>query len=396
MVEDECGYRYPHIDIDKCIDCSLCEKVCPELHTYELNKPFEILAAQAKDDQVFRTTASGGVCYTLANEIINRGGVVYGCSEKDFQTIRHIRIDCAEHLSLIKNSKYVHSDINHTYRAARKDLNAGRPVLFTGTPCQISGLRMFLRKPYDNLFTIDFVCHGVPPMKMLREQVLSYPEIKGIAPEDIHVDFRWKTFSRSGRPKGVRYGLRTLCATRSGAALRPLREENDVVNAYMRCFLTGISLRENCLRCPYAREERISDITAADFWGLGSEAIPSDLDASKGVSMVLINTPKGRELFNSVKNEFELRHQTFDEAKMFNRCLYAPFKRLPKRELFLKIYREKGLFAAASATDRLHRFETNKAIRLLRSNRATNNVISLCIRCVVSTRSIIRHIKKRQ
>lgn len=374
MVEDEYGYRYPQINLGKCVDCDLCKKVCPELNQITLNSPIKILAAQSKNKDVFRTTASGGVCYSLSIEIINRGGIVYGCAEKDFQTIKHIRVDCIDDLNQLKNSKYVHSDINHTYREARKDLNMGRLVLFTGTPCQISGLKMFLRKQYDNLITVDLICHGVPPMKMLREQVLSYPEVKHVKPEDIFVDFRWKSSVRSGC-HDIRYGLRTK--VRSGSSFRVIREENDIINAYMRCFQTGISLRDNCLRCPYAKRERVSDITAADFWGLGSDKIPSDLVASKGVSLLLINTKVGNDLFNSIKSDFEVRKQSYEEAKLFNRCLYAPFKYHPKRDAFLKLYKTQGLIKATTLTDSLYRFETTNIVRRCNSILILRKCISL-------------------
>ena len=203
MQEDEYGYKYPLVDYDKCIKCGLCLKVCPELNSYTLNSPQKVLAVVAKDKEIVKTTASGGFATLLSEKIIDEGGVVYGCSETNFETIGHIRVDNQKDLCKLKNSKYVHSDIRLTYREAKKDLDIGRKVLFTGTPCQISGLLGFLRKQYDNLITMDLVCHGVPPMKMLKEQVLSYPEIQNVPHEDIFVKFRWKTYSRSGCPLGV-------------------------------------------------------------------------------------------------------------------------------------------------------------------------------------------------
>ena len=295
MNPDEYGYVYPQIDLHYCINCGLCDKVCPELKDNSLNEPQSVYALVCKAKENLQNSASGGFAAILSREIIQRGGVVYGCSESNFYTIRHIRVDKEKDLSLLKNSKYVHSDIMRTYEEAKKDLTQGKKVLFTGTPCQIAGLYGYLQKTYDNLLTMDLVCHGVSPMKMLKEQVLSYPEIRKLCLNDIWVDFRWKV--RSGSHYRIHYGLRT--AVRSGDSFKVLREENDLVNAYMRCFLTGISLREHCLQCPYARKERISDITVGDFWGIG-HVVPSAMCDQSGVSLVLVNTDKGILYFESV------------------------------------------------------------------------------------------------
>lgn len=368
MEEDGCGYRYPSVDYDKCIRCGLCIKVCPELNSYDLNTPANVYAVVSKDKSIIKTTASGGFSSVLANYIISHGGVVYGCAEENFENIGHIRIDNTNNLDKIKNSKYVHSDIRLTYREAKADLDNGKEVLFTGTPCQISGLLGFLRKRYDNLLTMDLVCHGVPPMKMLREQVLSYPEVKGVPAEDIFVDFRWKEDIRSGCGS-IRFGLRT--AIRSGKQVKVVRKENDTINSYMRCFQTGISLRENCLRCPYARKERVADITAADFWGLGRDINSEMLDLN-GVSLILVNTSKGIHYFNEIKDAFAIQERTFEEAKLHNRCLSQPFERLKERDKFLKLCRENGMMTAAKATDSVHRFESNAIIQRLRKNRISN------------------------
>jgi len=368
MKEDECGYRYPFVDHNKCIKCGLCLKVCPELNSYDLNAPKNVYAVTSKDKLIIKTAASGGFSSVLANYIISRGGVVYGCSEENFEKIGHVRIDNINNLNKIKNSKYVHSDIRLTYREAKADLNKGKVVLFSGTPCQISGLLGFLRKPYNNLLTLDLVCHGVPPMKMLREQVRSYPEVRDIPSEDIIVDFRWKEKIRNGCFR-IRYGLRT--AIRNGMQMRVIRKENDTVNSYMRCFQTGISLRENCLHCPYARKERVSDITAADFWGLGRD-IDSDMFDLDGVSLVLVNSIKGTHYFNRIKDAFNIQERTFEEAKLKNRCLSQPFERLKERDNFLRLCQEKGLITAAKATDPVHCFESNTIIKFLRTNRISN------------------------
>lgn len=139
----------------------------------------------------------------------------------------------------------------------------------------------------------------------------------------------------------------------------------------MRCFQTGISLRENCLRCPYARKERVADITAADFWGLGRDINSEMLDLN-GVSLILVNTSKGIHYFNEIKDAFAIQERTFEEAKLHNRCLSQPFERLKERDKFLKLCRENGMMTAAKAIDSVHRFESNAIIQRLRKNRISN------------------------
>lgn len=368
MKEDKCGYKYPIVDINKCIKCGLCINVCPEINGYSLHSPINVFAAVAKEKSTLHTAASGGFSSILSGYIISQGGVVYGCCEDDYENIGHIRVDNIADLNRIKNSKYVHSDIRLTYREAKEDLNSRRKVLFTGTSCQISGLLGFLRKPYDNLLTMDLICHGVPPMKMLKEQVMSYSEIKNVSPKDIFVDFRWKEDTRNGCGK-IRFGLRTTI--RNGDQLKVIHKENDIINPYMRCFQTGISLRENCLRCPYARKERISDLTAADFWGLGRD-FPSDMFDLDGVSLILVSTEKGEKAFAEIKELLEIQKRTFDEAKLRNRCLSKPFERHKERDKFLKIYQKKGLIAAAKVVDPIHKFESNQIIQFARKSRISN------------------------
>ena len=369
MKEDEYGYMYPNVDYSLCVKCGLCIKVCPELNDYALNIPINVYAVAAKDKQIVKTTASGGFSTVLADNILSHGGVVYGCCEESFDKIGHIRVDDKADLYKIKNSKYVHSDTRLTFREAKEDLDRDKLVLFTGTPCQISGLLCFLRRPYDNLITMDLVCHGVPPMKMLVEQVLSYREVKNIPARDILVDFRWKESVRKGEAERVHFGLRT--AVRTGNEIKVVRTENDVVNPYMRCFQTGVSLRENCLRCPYARKERVSDLTAADFWGLGHD-IETNMFDFNGVSLILVNSIKGSDYFNEIKDSFDVQERTFEEAKLHNRCLSQPFERLTCRDKFLKISKEKGLITAAKETDPIHRFESNVIVKSLRRHRIGN------------------------
>lgn len=374
MKEDSCGFRYPKVNYEKCINCGLCIKVCPELHPVLFNAPRKIYAARTKQIETLKTSASGGVAAILASHIINQGGVVYGCCETNYLSIGHIRISSIDDLYLIQNSKYVHSDIRETFREAKTDLIAHKTVLFTGTPCQIAGLKGFLRKEYENLFTMDIVCHGVPPMKLLEEQILSYPIIREIPPEEIKVEFRWKSEEKTDSDCLIHFGLRVL--HKKNDKVKVLINENDLINPYMRCFQTGVSLRENCLHCPFAKKERVSDITAADFWGLG-RIIPSNMTDFQGVSLVLINTEKGGTLFDLISNGLQYEEHTFEEAQIMNRCLNFPFRYPKRRKRFLTLCAKKGLIVAAGRIDPIHKMERLSISKLARHTKLGNLILRM-------------------
>lgn len=368
MTPDKYGYVHPVIDEQKCIECHMCENVCTVHHPQPLHQPINVWAAVAKKNDLFQTVASGGLCSVMTEYFLSGGGVVYGCGELNYRDIRHIRIDKLEDAGLLKNSKYVHSDMNDAMKSVKKDLIDGRKVLFIGTPCQISGLYGYLHKNYDNLTTIDLVCHGVPSQQMLRDQIEMYRKSDIQDFENGFVQFRWKT--RYGIRFGIRFGIRENL----------IKEELSDQNAYMSAFLSGISYRENCYSCPFATSERVSDITAADFWGLGNKTwaadkmIPSRFIDDNGVSLVIINTIKGKAMFEAVENRFELEEHTIEEATLNNCNLSHPSPCLPTRQKFLHTYVTKGIRAAAKASIPNYRRNTNPILRAIKSSKAARSI----------------------
>lgn len=192
MCEDEEGFLYPEVDENVCVDCGLCEKVCPVLHQAEDRKPLAVYAAKNKNEEIRRQSSSGGVFTALAEEVIKDGGVVFGARFDEHWEVKHDYTETVEGLSIFRGSKYVQSRIEDCYQKVEQFLRAGRKVLFSGTPCQVAGLKLFLRKEYNYLLTVDFICHGVPSPGVWREylkeetarecgrknSVLSHPDIK--------------------------------------------------------------------------------------------------------------------------------------------------------------------------------------------------------------------------
>ena len=299
--EDQEGFLYPQVDTESCIDCGLCEKVCPMLHhSEEGQKPLAVYAAKNKDEEIRRTSSSGGVFTALAEEIIRKGGVVFGaCFNADWEVV-HDYAETVEGLSRFRGSKYVQSRIEKTYRQVETFLKSGKEVLFSGTPCQIAGLRMFLRKEYENLLTVDVICHGVPSpgvwREYLKEETARQREKNTVLPRPIHekdvlvegISFRdksegWKKFS---------FALALSTTNGSGekfsfCSRMPLNE-----NLFLRGFLADLYLRPSCYACPFKCGKSGSDVTLGDFWGL-QELMP-ELDDDKGMTALLVNSSRGK------------------------------------------------------------------------------------------------------
>ena len=297
MREDEEGFLYPVVDSSHCIDCNLCKKVCPELYPKEMREPLHVYAAKHKNEQVRLASSSGGIFTLLAEKIIDESGVVFGVRFNNNWDVVHDYTETMEGLAVFRGSKYVQSYMGDCYLKAKSFLEQGRKVMFTGTPCQIAGLKNFLRKDYDNLLTVDVVCHGVPSPKVWqvyldeiarkggKNSVLSHPIVEKT--EINHIDFRsksigWKKFS---------FALTLSKATADGEKNTVLLSSIFTENPYMNAFLSNLSLRPSCYDCPAKAGKSGSDITIADFWGI--EDVLPEFDDDKGISLVLSYSEKG-------------------------------------------------------------------------------------------------------
>lgn len=299
MEENKEGFLYPVIDESMCIDCGLCQKSCM-VHT-KVKTAYErkAYAMQNDNEEIRMNSSSGGVFSVLAEHVIQKKGVIYGAAFDEKYEVKHIRISDCKDIDKLRTSKYVQSVIGNCYKQAKQDLEEGRLVLFTGTPCQIGGLKGFLKKEYDNLYCQDIMCHGAPTPKLWRKYLneISDGKIESVS-------FRDKTVSWSQFSMKIEMENQTI-------------RETFYQNTYMQAFLADIALRESCSNCNYKELNYFSDVTLADFWGL-DKAYP-ELDDSTGVSLVLANTPKGEQLLNQVSDMIKVTQVELERAVEGNR-----------------------------------------------------------------------------
>lgn len=348
--EDAEGFLYPEADASRCVDCGLCEKVCPVIHPGEAREPLMACAAVNGDEAVRRSSSSGGVFTALALETIARGGVVFGARFDERWEVVHGWTETAEGLAAFRGSKYVQSRVGDSYKEAESFLKSGREVLFSGTPCQVAGLRRYLRREYAGLRTVDFICHGVPSpgvwRSYLKEEVARQCDGKNtVSPAPISgrdallegVSFRnkargWKKFSFS-----LSLSLPGGQGTKNSVFLCELLTEN----AYLRGFLADLYLRPSCHACPAKGLRSGSDVTVADYWGVG--AVHPELDDDGGVSVVLVNTAAGQEMVGGLKN-VRLTPTRYADVLRFNPALERPARVRPERETFFSRWTSGELF----------------------------------------------------
>lgn len=289
MAEDEEGFLYPKIDISKCIDCHLCEKVCPVINQDEPRTPLNVYAAKNQNDQIRLDSSSGGIFTILAEQVINAGGVVFGACWDEEWNVKHDYAECLDNLSKFRSSKYLQSIIGDNYLKAEQFLKSGRTVLFTGTPCQIAGLKHFLRKDYDNLLAVEVICHSVPSSGIWQRYLDERLQTLRWSKSDIkHISFRNKKTGWKG------YSF--VIENKNGNVFSELGSKN----AFMRGFLADLYTRPSCQACPVKQLKSGSDITLGDFWGI--DFLMPEIDDDKGVSAIIINTEKGRKALHSVNN----------------------------------------------------------------------------------------------
>ena len=341
LKEDNEGFLYPIVDKDNCIDCGLCEKVCPVLSQNESRKPLKVYAAINKNEEIRRQSSSGGVFTLLAEKIINEGGIVFGARFDNNWEVKHDYTDTIEGLAAFRGSKYVQSRIEDNFQKAENFLKEGRKVLFSGTPCQIAGLKSYLRKDYDNLLAVDFICHGVPSPMVFRlylDEVLKMKFGPNILSNNIKkIDFRDKSISWE-KFKFV------LEAANNGQRLNI--QEEMFKNPYLRGFLFDLYLRPICHNCPTKELKSGSDITIADFWKIDS--VLPEFYSSKGVSSIILNTNNGERIVNGIMSLLDCRTVCLDDVIKYNKALIVSSKLNKKRTDFFKLVKSTGVIKSVN------------------------------------------------
>ena len=334
MERDEMGFSYPTVDAEVCINCGRCETVCPILTPAKENSPLSVIGAKNLNESVRSTSSSGGTFFELAASVISRGGVVYGCALDSELVARHIAVDTVEGLSSLKGSKYVQSDVGTTYREVKAQLLDDREVLYSGTPCQIAGLKNYLGKEYDKLLLVDVLCHGVPSPGVF-EDYLKYLGDK-FKSKPVSVNFRnkeksWKRlYFEVIFENGKRYF--TFCGH----------------DRYMSMFLNNISLRPSCYDCRFTTVNRQGDITLGDFWGIGRKYPERDDD--KGISLIIVNTEKGQKAYGEIADKLDAFESDIDTAKAGQLILSASVKKHARYDEFFELYEKHGIKKAAETT----------------------------------------------
>lgn len=326
--EDEFGAKYPKIDETKCVQCSLCEKTCPVLQIEQGNaSPASVLnvyAIQAEDEQLRRESSSGGLFSLLAKHVLSENGVVVGCTmTEDCSAAQHVIVENEADLALLRGSKYVQSDLGDVLKKTIALVKAGRKVLFSGTPCQVAGLHYALgKKKYDNLWTVDFICHGVPVPFAWKKYLHDHECKQGAKARKVFFRDKmngWRTY--------------TLVVEFENGAKYTSKVTEDL---YLRGFINNAYLRSSCYHCKAKGDSYFSDITIADFWGVDKH-VPNFND-NRGTSLAIIHTEKAAKVLNAIsaqlrKVEIDAKDALANNPSYVSSVPYNPLRKRIMREI---------------------------------------------------------------
>lgn len=358
--ENEEGFIYPQLEKSKCINCNLCVQVCPVVNQDNEKIPIRVYAAKNFDTNIRFNSSSGGIFSLLAENIIDDNGVVFGAKFNSRWEVVHDYTDTKENLALFRGSKYVQSYLGNSFKQVEEFLKTGRKVLFTGTPCQVAGLKKYLRRDYPNLITVDFVCHGVPSPKIwkmyLKEEICRHYKDQEsniiLESDDISlvesINFRnkshgWKNF----------HILLRFCKKNKGESHHVEVSQCFADNPYMQAFLNNLSLRHSCYNCPAKSGKSGSDFTIGDLWG--SSHICPQFDDDKGISLVFVNkcTPYANLSCDLIEVNYE-------DAIVDNICVRQSVKQPINRDFFYHLIKKETFnnsLIEATSSHLLHRLK---------------------------------------
>lgn len=321
MHRDKMGFEYPLVEQERCINCSLCEKVCVYTQLTDKREPLQTFAAKALDNTIRNQSSSGGLFTLIAEQTIKNGGVVFGAKFDSNWDIVHSYTEAIDGLAEFRGSKYVQSKIGESYQQVRSFLKSGRKVLFTGTPCQVAGLRLFLNKEYANLLLVDVACHGVPSPEVWQDYLTSLSDERPTL-----VKFRSKSRGWS------KYSYVVMHRN-----LTTVDQPHDD-NVYSLAFLNDLTLRPSCFNCPSKAGRSGSDITIADCWGI--DALLPNVNDDKGHNLVLVNSLKGQRIIENLT--LEKQAVNFHESVKYNPALLYSTSKTEQYDRFWSEYINRG------------------------------------------------------
>ena len=360
LKRDERGFLYPEVDMERCVECGLCERVCPILNPAVCKDPLQVYASKNSDEEERSNSSSGGVFILLAKQVIQEGGVVFGVAFDENWMPVHTYAESIPDLLKFQGSKYVQSRIDGAYVQVKRFLAKGRKVLFSGTPCQIAGLKHFLMRDFDNLLTVEVICHGVPSPKIWQDYLglVQYQKRKVAgdntvlssisAPPVIEsISFRdkqngWRRFNfvirflANGNGSGEK-GIHSEMSQEEGDVIREWHQDN----LFMKGFLKNLCLRPSCFRCSAKGGKSQADISLGDFWNINQYL--NEFDDDRGVTLVYIHSIRGQEYYRKIKCiDVEL-----DPAISYNRMFKDSTSEHYSVEKFWDLYQKQG-FACVS------------------------------------------------
>jgi len=352
MKPDDEGFFYPEIDKSACIECGVCEKVCPfDKPKYENTEIQDVYACYIKEAKQRQRSTSGGLFYAIAKWVIEHGGIVYGAAFDDNFKLRHIGVDNLQDLEQLRGSKYLQSYLGDCYAEIKDYLKNGRWVYFVGCGCQVAGLNAFLRKKYDTLITSDLVCHGAPSQLMF-DWHLDYLRRKE---KGEITSYTFRDLAGWGVCESYQYDSQTR-----GKGQR--KNQTYYLSPYLYSFMYAFTYRYSCYNCKFAQVPRQGDITLADYWGV--DKFFPDLERAKGVSLVIVNTRKGRNIWGGVERSIEYRKSNIVDAAKENGNLIHKTAMPEIRPICYHIIRERGYEDVAKKEFRIkgYRFYVIKCV----------------------------------
>lgn len=314
FIEEKDGFKYPTINQKKCINCGACKKICPVLNSKENQSINESYVAFNKDDKEKENSSSGAIFSTIANYILENGGIVIGAAFDENNKLNHIAVTNKNELEKLKGSKYLQSNLGNIFSFIKENI-LDKKILFVGTPCQVAGIKTIIKN--KNLLCIDVICHGVPSPKLFEKYI--------------------KELEEQNNDKLINYNFRDKSTGWDNYSNTALFKNNKVTelskdNKYMQLFLSDIALRESCYNCNFKLGNKYSDITLGDFWGV--QKYYPEMYNKKGVSAIIINTEKGKEIFKKIKSNLEYKECKLEEIISGNPSLKKSVEYPKKRNNF--------------------------------------------------------------